>query len=255
MLWYRSWLETRWRFLIGFALLLCSAAGIVIAYPQVLKLLPLVPGAGMGGEIGRQIEESVELARDYRGYVWSRWFQQNLTQLWTLFAILLGTGGLLSPSSRSGVLYTLSLPVSRNRLLRVRVTTGLAELLVLALVPSLLIPVLSPSIGQAYGVGEALLHGGSLFVGGSLFFSLAILLSTEFDDVWRPLLLALCVALALGLVEQVFHGFSGNGVFRIMSGESLFQGRGWPWLGMLATVAVSGAMLLATAENFSRRDF
>ena len=53
--------------------------------------------------------------------------------MWTLFAVLLGTGGLLSQASGGGALFTLSLPVSRNRLLGVRAATGLAELLVLAL--------------------------------------------------------------------------------------------------------------------------
>ena len=38
MLWYKSWLETRWRFLIGLGLLLLSAGGIVYVYPQVVKL-------------------------------------------------------------------------------------------------------------------------------------------------------------------------------------------------------------------------
>src|SRR5260370_15354436 len=35
MLWYKSWLETRWRFLIGLVLLLFSALSTVFTYPQV----------------------------------------------------------------------------------------------------------------------------------------------------------------------------------------------------------------------------
>ena len=65
MLWYKSWLETRWRFVIGLALLILSAGATVLAYPQVLKLLP--PGKpNLGGEIGRRVTEAMELARDYR---------------------------------------------------------------------------------------------------------------------------------------------------------------------------------------------
>ena len=90
MLWYKSWLETRWRFLIALGLMMCTAAATVFTYPEVVKLLPLVPAQG-AGEIGRRIRESAELAREYRGYVWSAWFRQNLTQWGTLFAVLLGT--------------------------------------------------------------------------------------------------------------------------------------------------------------------
>ena len=40
----------------------------------------------------------------------------------------------------------------------------LGELLVLAVVPSLLLPLLSPAVGQTYGVGDALVHGVCLFI-------------------------------------------------------------------------------------------
>ena len=41
MIWYKAWLETRWQFLIGLAVLLCSAASTVLIRPEMLKLLPL----------------------------------------------------------------------------------------------------------------------------------------------------------------------------------------------------------------------
>src|SRR3984893_17384521 len=90
MLWYKSWLETRWRFLIGLGMLLCSAAVTVLTYPEVIKLLPMVP-SNLSGPLGERIREAAELARSYRGYIWSPWFRQNLSQWTTLFAILLGT--------------------------------------------------------------------------------------------------------------------------------------------------------------------
>src|SRR5258708_26132297 len=97
MIWYKSWLETRWRLLIGLALLLCSAAGSVLVYPEVLRLLPALP-VNLTGELGRRVREAADLARSFRGYVWSNWFRQNLSHGVTLFAALLGTAGLLSNS-------------------------------------------------------------------------------------------------------------------------------------------------------------
>jgi hypothetical protein len=253
MLWYKSWLETRWRFLIGLLLLICSASGAVFSWPFVVKLMPLASTIDVSGEIGRRIKESAEVAREYRGYIWSHWFGQNLTQMGTLFAVLLGTGGLLSQSSGGAALFTLSMPVSRHRLLGVRVATGLAELLVLACVPSLLVPLLSPAIGKSYSVGDALIHSGCLFVAGTLFFSLALLLSTVFADVWRPLMIALSAAVVLGLCEQVFR--SGYGIFRVMSAEAYFRTGSLPWTGLLACAAASAAMLYGAAINIARRDF
>ncbi len=252
MLWYKLWMETRWRFLIGLALLICTATSTVLTYPQVIKLLPLATKLDLSGGIGRRVAESMELARDYRGYVWSQWFLKNMPQLWGLFAVLLGTGGL---PAGGGTLYALSLPVSRNRLLGVRVGAGLAELGVLAFVPSLLLPILSPTIGQTYAAGDALIHSACLFIAGSVFFSLATLLSTVFSGIWRPLLIVLCAAIALALIESLLGDLSRHSLFRVMSAESYFRGGGLPWPGLLASVAASGAMLYGAAINFARRDF
>jgi len=255
MLWYKAWLETRWRFLIGLALLLCSAAAVVFTYPKVVQLMPMVSRTDTGGLLGERIREAAEMARTYRGYAWSQWFSQNLANTWTLFAVLLGTGGLLAQASGGAALFTLSLPVSRAELVRVRALTGLAELLVLAVVPSLLLPVLSPAVGQSYGVSDAIVHSLCLFAAGTVFFSLAFLLSTVFTDIWRPFLMVLFLSMVLGIVEQLFRDQLPFGIFRVMSADSYFKSVGIPWLGLLATAALSAAMLYGAAINISRRDF
>src|SRR4029077_11559573 len=132
-----------------------------------------------------RIREALELSRDYRGYLWSQWFAQNMPQMGTLFAVLLGSGSPLAQGAGGATLFTLSLPASRDRWLAVRVATGLAELLVLAVVPCLVLPLLSPAIGQTYSLGSAVIHGACLFIAGAVFFSLALLLSTVFSDLWR----------------------------------------------------------------------
>lgn len=255
MLWYRSWLETRWRFLIGLGLLPLSAAGSVLAYPRLIKLLPLASQVDPNDALGRRVLEGLELMSTYRGYVWGQWFAQNMTQQWTLFAVLIGTGGLLAQSSGGGALFTLSLPVTRDRIVGVRAATGLAELAVLALVPSLVIPLLSPAVGQSYGVVDALMHALFMFVGGSVFFSLAFFFSSLFTDVWRPILIVACAAMALAFLGEVIRDFSRYSVFGLMTGERYFYGEGVPWLGLVVSVVVSSLLLLAATRNIARQDF
>ena len=254
MLWYKSWLETRSRFLCGLVLLMIVAAGTVFSYPQVLKLLTAARTIDTSGEMGRLIRESVELSREFRGHVWWQWYRQNLVQMGTLFAALLGSGGLLSQTS-GGTLFTLSMPVSRSLVLGIRAATGLAEFLILAVVPSLLIPLLAPAIGQSYSAGDALVHGACLFIAGAVFFSLAFLLSTVFDDLWRPWLMACLVAGIVSLLGLVVPGFSRYGPFGVMSGDLYFRGGGLPWLGLIASAAASAAMLYGSVINIARRDF
>ncbi len=255
MLWYKSFLETRSRFLVGLVILMLSVAGTVFAYPRVERLLPLVPAIDTSSEIGRRLKEIADLSRSYRGYVWAQALRQNVSQMLSFFAILLGTGGLLSRISGGGALFTLSLPVSRNRLLGVRVATGLAELGALAFVPVLLLVVMSPAVGGHFGLVDALVHGVCLFVAGAVLFSMACLLSTILHDTWRPILLACAFAAVLGIAEPFFGDLSRYSLFGTMSGEIYFREGGVPWLELLASAAVSAAMLFAASRNLARQDF
>jgi hypothetical protein len=170
--------------------------------------------------------------------------------------VLIGTGGLLAQASGGGALFTLSLPATRARVLGIRTATGLAELLVLAVIPSLVLPVLSPAIGQSYSAADALLHGLCIFVGGSVFFTFTVLLSTVFSDIWRPALIVLCGAIVLAIFEEIVRQPASRfGLFHLMSGETYFRGGGLPWLGLTASAAVSAMVLYAAVRNIERQDF
>ena len=250
MLWYKFWLDTRWRFLIGLIIMAASAFGVVITYPRVMQLMPLVPPPDTGGLIGEKIREVALLSRTYPGYVWSQWFRQQPTQLGTLFAVLLGTGGLVSPAG-GGALFTLSLPISRERLVAVRAAAGLTEFLAITVVASLVFPMVSPAVGQTFGIVSALVHAVCWFAAGAVFFSLALFFSTMFGDTWRPLLLACAVAVALAMSEFALP----YGLFRVMSAESYFRTGSLPWPGVIVSAAISASVLYGAAHNFARRDF
>jgi ABC-type transport system involved in multi-copper enzyme maturation permease subunit len=255
MFWYKSWLDTRWRFLIAFVVLVCSAVLTVLAYPKFLELLPVAMRVNLGGEIGRRVTETIQFERDYRGYIWVQSFRQNLTQMGTLFAVLLGTGGLLPSGSKDTALFTMSLPASRNELLGIRAATGLLELAVLAFAPALVFPLLSPTVGQTFSVASAIMHGACLFITWAVFFSLALLLSTVVAGIWIPAVVAICVGFFLMAVDLVAGGTGRFNIFAVMSGEHYFRTGALPWVGLAVSAAASAAMLYAGARNFARQDF
>jgi hypothetical protein len=252
MLWYKSWLDTRWRFLVPLVILAFNIWGLIFEYAQVAKVLPTLHTDGVGeGALGRAIQEVIEAERTFRGFVWYQWFRQNLMQMGTVFAALLGSGSLFTGPT-SGTMFTLSLPVSRNRWLATRTVIGLGELLALAVIPSLVIPVASTLIGQHYDVSTALVHSLCLFVVCAMFFCFALLFSTMFADTWRPLLFACGIALVAGLLESEigFYGF-----FRVMSGWTYYRTASVPWIGLFVSAAISAALLYGAAVNVARKDF
>lgn len=251
MLWYQAWLETRWRALIGLAVLLCTSAFLVMMYPRVARLIAEFPATQLRSEIGGRVQAELALERDFQGYVWSKGFRQDLAQLTTFFAALLGTGGLLP---RNSSLFLLSLPVSRRRWIGVRSATGLAELFLLTIASALAIPVLAPLVGNSYATGRALVYGLCLFVGGSVFLGAATLLSAVYRDMWRPLLITLGAAILAALLEQLICGLHW-GLFDVMSGGAFFRSAQIPWIGLLAAAGLSLSLLAGATAMLERREF
>ncbi len=252
MLWHKSWLDTRWRFLVPLCVLVVNIWGLVMAYAPVANVLPTLHADAVGGgSFGRAIQEALLAEHTYRGFIWYQWFQQNLLQMGTLFAALLGSGNLLSGPS-GGTTFTLSLPASRGRWLAARAVMGGGELLALTVLPSLVIPLVSPLIGQHYAVSSALVHAFCLFVVAAMFFCLAFLFSTMFADLWRPLLFAIGIAIVAGVLESEL---GVTGFFRVMSGATYFWTGRLPWVGLAISAAISAALLYAAAVNVARKDF
>lgn len=98
-------------------------------------------------------------------------------------------------------------------------------------------------------------HGVCLFVAGTALFSLTFLLSTVFNDIWRPPLIVACGAACVSFAEQLVRGLSRYSLFGVMSAESYFRDGTLPWVGLAVTASASAAMLYLATVNMSRHDF
>ncbi len=256
MLWHKAWLETRWRFISALVILTLLAGSNVFEYLATARLIAefdptSIPSNG-SGMLGAVIRDAIEMQKDFRGFIWYSTFRDNLTGGGILFAILLGCGGLLSESSKGSALFTLALPVTRRRLFGVRTFTGLAQCLVMAMVPPLTIPLLAPAINQRFGVVDTLAHGFCLFVVASLFFALASYLSTLFADIWRPLMISAGIACVLAVASFALPPLD---IFSVMNGASYFRSGSLPWTGLLTSAVLAMALLYSAAETLERQDF
>lgn len=254
MLWRKAWFETRWRFLAGVGVLALLTTGTVMGYPRLAKaVVGLVADPHPQGVVARAIRDSLELSRTFAGYVWLNAVSQNLVQTGTLFAILLGSGGLrVDPR---GTLYTLSLPFSRRALVATRAALGLTEVLGLAMLPMGLIVLLAPAIGEHYRLVDALVYGACLFAGTAVFFSLTFWMATLFTDVWRPGLIVCGVAIGVALCEAALPAAMTLAPFHVARAESYFHSARVPWLGLLLAVALSALFVWRAVVTVERTDF
>ncbi len=253
MLWYKAWRDTRWRFLIGLTILSGTTLTCVFAYPSVKGLLGIVLYPGANDALTREINWVAQLSANFRGYVWVQLIRQNMYILWTLFAVLLGAEGPFS--QRTGALFTLALPVSRRRVCAVRAATDLAELFLLALVPLLLLPLTAPVIGNSYAMADAGVHGLSIFFGGAVFYCLALLLTTVFEDRWRPIIIPFAVAILVEVCKTLIPAATPFTPEGVMEAEGYFRTGAVAWAGLFTWTAVSAATLYAAVRSIEARDY
>jgi ABC-2 type transport system permease protein len=253
MLWYKAWLDTRWRFLIGLGLLTVVALANVLSYPYVQGVMELALKAGSSSPVAHEIDRAAQLSSSFRGYVWAQVVHENLIFLWALFAVLLGADGPFS--QRSGAVFTLSLPVSRRRLFTVRAATDLAELLLLALVPMLLIPLMAPVVGQSYAPADALVYSVAVFLGGAVFYCMTLLMSTLFEDRWKSIVLALAIVVVVQVCKDLLPAVTSFTPAGAMDGESYFRTGTLAWTGIAIWVAAAVALFHAAMRFIDARDY
>jgi len=238
-LWIKAWMDTRWRFSIGAILFACTTVFIVMEWPTLKSLLPLASNLKVEGFDAREIEAKLQLSRTFGGYIYGNAFQGNLRWMGVVFALLLGIGSLSAPGGR----FLLALPAKRTQWLLSRVFTGLLEIAELCLIPVILLPLLSPAVGESYGFVEGLRSGAALFVYLAVFLGLAALLSSIFEDIWKPLLIGIAVAVVLGMLEYVVP----DSIYSVLSVET--------WSGWLIAALISVGLTYAAVQRLEHQDF
>src|SRR5215468_5735471 len=128
---YRSWLETRSRFLWGSLLVLGTVSNSVLQGPKVM----------------RAIEQQLPwMYMPFPRYLWETVYQGSLLATWIAFVVLLGSGGLRREHSTGVSSFTLALPARRSKFLQAQAVVALAEAVVMGFLPALVVPALSPLI-------------------------------------------------------------------------------------------------------------
>jgi hypothetical protein len=254
MLWQHAFLETSWRFFAGLILLTVTALWVVTQYPNAAALAQAAPAFRDAGALGREIAEAAALSATYDGYVWSSWFRNNASMFGAFFAAIIGTGGLLTQTSGAR-LFTLSLPVSRERLITARAAAGLLQVFILTAMPAVVIVLISPVVGERFSPIDSAAYALCLFAGVAVFFSIAFFTSTIVANMWAPVIAAMCAGPLLRALDRLAAGQPSLSLLQMMHGESYFAGRGLPWPMLLVSVVLTSTLLYAGTRIIARRDF
>src|SRR5262245_30364358 len=162
MLWYKAWRESRVRFILSAAVLTFLSVGLMYraqtAFPPPDR--PDLP---------------------YSAWVWANIYGNMNPTIFIILVMVLGLGGLKRERPVGSAPFTLSLPVTRLRLVLVRGAMGLLQVAFLSFIPAMLIPTFSPILArQSYPESQALLFGLLFMTWGAIAFAVGFLWSSLF---------------------------------------------------------------------------
>jgi len=237
MLWYKAWLETRSRFLIALTSITATCAYYVFHGDK--NTLPIT---------------GIEW---YNGVLHSG--HSVLVLLWIVAVILLAMGGLLREKALGASLFTLALPVSRTRLILVRITMAFVQAVALVIVPWIAMYSVDAVFGKVHSVPQAIFRIVLLLGGGLIFFALAILVSSVVEGEYTApvVCFGLIALVSVALADRPLRAYNP---WIFMTGGEYLQRQTMllagpiPWSHAAANLGVAGALLLLAIWFIQKRD-
>jgi ABC-type transport system involved in multi-copper enzyme maturation permease subunit len=245
MLLRKAWLESRGRFM---------AAVVVMAILGVSTVLR-APATIAGWEAHHRGE-----TMSYALYIWLSLSHGFLQFLWVVAAVILGLGGLKREQANGSSGFTLALPVSRRAHVLARAGTGAAQAAALAFIPGVIVVALSPLVGRAYPLDQALLFATVLVLGGLVFYCLGFLLSELLPGEYAAPGVGMAIVAAVYVLTKlpglgflnVFDAMDGK---KVLIGQTFYLGRTLPVATLAASLFVGLGLIAVTMKAVRSRDF
>ena len=234
MLWMKAWLETRSRVAFVFV----WGGSFLGLYMGANGGELLTKGENLGGLLG------------VMAFIWV------FTPLY-----LSGSGirtqapfGRQSKGLHGSTQYTVSLPVSRARLLLTRTALGLIEMSVVALVFCLLFWLFTPAVRSTTTAGDWAAFGLTVVACGSGVYGIAVVAATLVDDAWIVSLGTVAVVLLwvfqfVGLIPQQVN------IFQPLVGASPLVTHALPWGPMIVSIGIFAVGVLTALRIVNRQEY
>jgi hypothetical protein len=238
MLWYKAWLETRSRFLISLIGIVAICSWMIFHWDR----------------------NALSYVRANYYYIGLSSGHSALVVMWVLTVTLLMMGGLLREKAAGSSAFTLALPLSRTRLMTVRIAMGLLQAFTLAIIPWIAMFSTEWVFGKTHSVPQAAFHLVLLLAGGLVFFSMAVLASSLIEGEYTASIISFG-AIFVTTVALSSPGLLPYSPLRFMMGAEYLDEHtnllSWPipWLQATIYIFVAALLLIVSVKMVQRREF
>lgn len=244
-------IEARGKIII--AIVLTLALTLLIAFSYDLLRNALGPAIGDLPAVLRSQVEAV--MGDFSSYVFFQWFGKNGQMVLAGLAAFLGGGLIAGEVSKGTIFFLLSKPVSRPRVFMTKYGVAAAIQLAICLLSALCLLIVGIVTGHSQNIVGLLASALLIWLGTLGVLGIAALFSVLFDDLLRPVGLALLVAIVVGipgLVSALLPDWANWSIPNYWYSLAAFQGTGFP-AKELAVCLIAAIIPLAIALPLFRK--
>lgn len=246
-IWQKELKAGTWKFAVGILLLLFTAISIPLIYEYTIKLMSNTP-------VPEFARGQLASLKDFRYFVWSQWFGKNLTQMGAMVAIIFGAGIVSSEVTRRTIHFLLAKPIRREEIFTVKYIVNLVNIALITALSTLALYITLVAVNRTYPAAQMLQQTILAAAGLSVIYSIAVYFSTVFDQTIKSAVASI-LAMFLLYVPGWVAPFEKYSLFYQMSGQGIYEGRGFPLITLVILVGLAALFYILGRKRFARRDF
>lgn len=246
-------IDARWKVLIGAVLALFTMIIGAFSYDMIRQALSPAELQNLSNALGSDFANRFT---DYRAFMWNLTFSLSGDSGLILMVVtaLLGASVIAGEVNKQTIFLLLSRPLSRDQILLTKYAVGAVILLALNILSGVAVYVVSAVSGRPQDLGGVAVSVLLFWLGTLCIFGIATLLSVVFNDVLRPLGLAVVILIVLNLPGLFPHGADWS-VPSYWSSLPAFLGQEFPVKALIISLIAALVPLLLAVPLFRRQAY
>jgi len=257
-IYYKEWIESRWRLVTGIIVLTALSLFNVIMYPWIQTLM--TPDmARLMESMMRQMMPFIDMPAlepmfdSWNTYLYGSWISKTLYQTITIFILLAAAPLFAGEENRGTLQFLLSKPISTLEIVSAKYLVNVAEIILIALVSTFILYPASLIMGESFNASLFALGLIQAIPGYIMLFSIAFFVSTLFKDSIKALA-ASAIGFAILSVPSFLPDFRHLSVFRILQGFNLLENEGVMWSVAAIFLIISAGFFILTYIMASKKE-
>ena len=255
---YKEWLESKWKLITGTIVLTVLSLVNVIVYPWIHTFMTPDMARLMESMLHEmmpfiEVPNLVPMFDSWNTYLYGSWISKTLYQTMAIFILVTASPLFAGEESKGTLEFLWSKPISTFRIVSAKYFVNVSELLIIALISTFILYPASLIMGEKFDAALFTLGLVQAIPGYIMLFSIAFLTSVLFKDSIKAMVSS-AILFAIMSVPSFLTDYRHLSIFRILQGFNLLAKESIMWPAIIILIFVSAVLFMLAYCVFSRKE-